>query len=49
MGGFGSTRWAWTSTKDTVESNRRLDINRLRQAGCLRPGYSGQLGMEAGW
>jgi hypothetical protein len=24
-----------------VESNRRLDINRLRQAGCLQPGYWG--------
>jgi hypothetical protein len=41
MGGFGSTRWAWISTKDTVESNRRLDINRLRHAGCLQPGYWG--------
>jgi hypothetical protein len=41
MGGFGSTRWAWASTKETVEGNRRLDINRLRQAGCLRPGYWG--------
>jgi hypothetical protein len=41
MGGLGSTRWAWISTKDTVESNRRLDINRLRKAGCLQPGYSG--------
>ena len=41
MGGFGSTRWAWTSTKDTVESSRSLDINRLNRAGCLRPGHSG--------
>jgi hypothetical protein len=41
MGGFGSTRWAWASTKETVEGNRRLDINRLRQAGCLQPGYWG--------
>ena len=24
-----------------MESNRRLDINRLRQAGCLQPGYWG--------
>jgi hypothetical protein len=41
MGGFGSTRWAWTSTRDTVESARSLDINRLNRAGCLRPGYWG--------
>jgi hypothetical protein len=41
MGGFGSTRWGWTSTKDTVEGNRRLDINQLNRAGCLRPGYQG--------
>jgi len=25
MGGFGSTRWVWFSTKDTVEGNRSLD------------------------
>ena len=41
MGGFGSTRWTWTGTKDTVESNRTLDINRLNRAGCLRSGYRG--------
>jgi hypothetical protein len=41
MGGFGSTRWAWTSTKDTVEGSRFLDINRLNRAGCLRPGCAG--------
>jgi hypothetical protein len=41
MGGFGSTRWTWTGTKHTVESNRSLDINRLNRAGCLRPGYWG--------
>lgn len=41
MSGFGSTRWATISTKDTIESNRSLDINRLNQAGCLRPGYWG--------
>jgi hypothetical protein len=41
MGGFGSTRWAQTSTNDTVEGNRSLDINRLNRAGCLQPGYSG--------
>jgi ribosomal protein L37E len=41
MGGFGSTRWGWTSTKGTVEGARSLDINRLNKAGCLRPGYWG--------
>jgi hypothetical protein len=41
MGGFGSTRWSWVSTKDTVESSRSLDINKLNKAGCLRPGYCG--------
>jgi hypothetical protein len=41
MGGFGSTRWSWTSTKDTVEGNRSIDINRLNRSGCLRPGYWG--------
>jgi hypothetical protein len=49
MGGFGSTRWAWISTKDRVESNRRLDINRLRQSGMSTAGLFGQLGMEGGW
>jgi hypothetical protein len=41
MGGSGSTRWGWTSTKNTVEGNHPLDINRLNRAGCLRPGYYG--------
>jgi hypothetical protein len=41
MGGFGSTRWAWISTRDTVESSRSLDISRLHRAGCLNPGYRG--------
>jgi hypothetical protein len=41
MGGFGSTRWALTSTRGTVESTPSLDINRLNRAGCLRPGYLG--------
>ncbi len=41
MGGFGSTRWGWTSTKGTVERARSLDINKLNKAGCLRPGYWG--------
>jgi hypothetical protein len=29
MRGFGSTRWACPSTRDTIEGNRSLDINRL--------------------
>jgi hypothetical protein len=41
MGGFGSTRWNSISTRDTVESNRSLDINHLNRAGCLRSGYRG--------
>jgi hypothetical protein len=54
MGGFGSTRWAWISTKEAVEGNRSLDINRLNRAGCLRPGYRGgwewkRDGERVGW
>ena len=41
MGDFGSTRWGWTSAKNTVESSHSLDINRLNRAGCLRPGCWG--------
>jgi hypothetical protein len=41
MGGFGSTRWGWTSTKGTVEGARPLEINLLNKAGCLRPGCWG--------
>jgi hypothetical protein len=41
MGGLGSTRWSWVSTRDTVEGSRSLDINKLNKAGCLRPGYWG--------
>jgi hypothetical protein len=37
----GSTRWAWTSTRDSVEGARSLEINRLHREGCLPPGYSG--------
>jgi hypothetical protein len=44
----GSTRWGWTSTRDTVEGARSLDINRLNRAGCLRLGLWGQVaGFEA--
>lgn len=41
MGSFGSTRWNLVNTKDTVEANRSLDINKLNRDGCLRPGYRG--------
>jgi hypothetical protein len=41
MGGLGSTRWGWISTKDTVECNRSIDINCLNRAGYLKPGRSG--------
>ena len=41
MGGFGSTRWGWTSTKDTVDDACSLDANKLNKARCLRPGYWG--------
>ena len=41
MGGFGSTRWGWISTKDTLECNRSIDINCLNRAGYLQPGRSG--------
>jgi hypothetical protein len=41
MGGFGSTRWNWVATKETIEGKRWIDINRLNRAGCLRPGYCG--------
>ena len=41
MGGFGSSRWGLISTKGTVESARSLDINRLKGAGCLHPGFWG--------
>jgi hypothetical protein len=41
MGGFGSTRWSWVSTRDTVEGSRSLDVNQLNKAGCLRPDHWG--------
>jgi hypothetical protein len=49
MGGLGSTRWAWTSTKNAVESSRSLDINRLNRAGYLQSSYRATLEWEAGW
>jgi hypothetical protein len=40
MGGFGSGRPSG-SGRDTVESCRSLDVNRLHKAGCLRSGWWG--------
>ena len=40
MGGFGSGR-PGGSGRDTVESCRSLDVNRLHRAGCLAPGWFG--------
>src|SRR4051794_6902971 len=40
MGGFGSGRRSG-SGRDTVESCRSIDVNRLHKAGCLRSGYWG--------
>jgi hypothetical protein len=40
MGGFGSGRPSG-SGRDTVESCRSIDVNRLHKAGCLRPGWWG--------
>jgi hypothetical protein len=48
MGGLGSTRWAWTSTKNTVESSRSLDINRLNRAGYLQSSYRATLEWRRG-
>jgi hypothetical protein len=40
MGGIGSGRRAG-SGRETVDSCRSLDVNRLHRAGCLRPGWHG--------
>lgn len=40
MGGLGSGRPSG-SGRDTVESCRSLDVNRLQKTGCLTPGSSG--------
>jgi hypothetical protein len=40
MGGFGSGRPSG-SRRDTVESCRWIDVNRLHREECLRPGWSG--------
>lgn len=40
MGGFGSGRLSG-SGRDTVESCRSIDVNRLHREGCLRAGWMG--------
>ena len=40
MGGLGSGRWKDRARK-TLESCWMLDIDQLREMGCLRPGWSG--------
>jgi len=40
MGGFGSGRPSG-SGRDTVETCRSIDVNRLHGEGCLRPGWIG--------
>jgi hypothetical protein len=40
MGGFGSGRPSG-SGRDTVESSRWIDVNRLHREGCLLAGWSG--------
>lgn len=38
MGGYGSGRPGW---RTKAEHCRSLDVNRLKRAGCLKPGYFG--------
>jgi hypothetical protein len=40
MGGFGSGR-PCSSGRGKVEEGRSIDVNRLQNAGCLRPGWWG--------
>jgi hypothetical protein len=40
MGGIGSGRLSGGG-RDKVESCRSIDVNRLRRAGCLSPGWAG--------
>lgn len=40
MGGFGSGRPAGLG-RNSVESCRSIDVNRLHREGCLRPGWRG--------
>ncbi len=41
MGGIGSGRPAADLGRDTVESCRAIDVNRLHQEGCLHHGWWG--------
>lgn len=43
MGGFGSGRWLRWDSKETTESQRRVDIRYLRREGYLECGSSGEL------
>lgn len=38
MGGMGSGRWTWHTTKATVESRNSLDVRQLKRGGFLEPG-----------
>jgi hypothetical protein len=40
MGGPGSGRWKKDRARKTVDSCLMLDVNQLRDKGCLRPGWS---------
>jgi hypothetical protein len=39
MGGFGSTRWGWRSTRATTDEFLALDIRLLAQHGFFAAGY----------
>ena len=41
MGGFGSGRPSG-SGRETIESCRSINVNRLHREGCLRPGWVGR-------
>lgn len=38
MGGYGSTRWNWTPTRDTTDGLLWLDVRKLAREGWLQPG-----------
>lgn len=48
MGGSGSGRWFWHSSKDTADSCRRIDINFMLRQGYLRPGRQFALSWKRG-
>jgi hypothetical protein len=43
MGGYGSGSWYRWDSKETTESQKRIDIHWLRKQGYLRPGAAGIL------